>query len=160
MTAMIVNYLGIEGLQILSQNDFKYPCSVLTLCTLILVKFVCCELFFCFVFFVFNLFYLVSYRLFQEKNSALLSHYVSFQVVISCNILFCTWAEITQWKRTSKCLWHSQSPRRSLAHSPLRSCRVYFCMMCDTVHSDKARCKCAVEDEGDINKLKDFSVTT
>lgn len=76
----------------------------------------------------------------------------------------CTWAQIPQWKgpfsRTRKCLWHPQSPRRSVVHTSLTSLQHVGCAVCGTIHSDGARCKPVVKDEGDINKLKDFSVTT
>lgn len=51
---MTVCYLGIKALQILSQNEFKYPSSVLTLGTLILIKLVFRRLFSLFVFLFFN----------------------------------------------------------------------------------------------------------
>lgn len=59
-----------------------------------------------------------------------------------------------------KCLEHPQAPKTSMVHSSLSSLQHVGHITCDTVHSDGAKCKHAVKDEGDINKLQDFSVTT
>ena len=47
-----------------------------------------------------------------------------------------------------------------MVHSSLSSLQHVGRITCDTVHSDGTKCKHAVKDEGDINKLQDFSVTT
>lgn len=47
-----------------------------------------------------------------------------------------------------------------MVHTSLTSLQHVGCAVCGTIHSDGARCKPVVKDEGDINKLKDFSVTT
>ena len=54
----------------------------------------------------------------------------------------------------------TQAPKTSMVHSSLSSLQHVGRITCDTIHSDGDNCKHAVKDEGDSNKMQDFSVTT